>query len=95
MSHYKKYLVEIRLKDWIANKPELVGGRVVSFEEVEATEEYFARHIAFDVFMRKTQTDPEIRKLWRKLNIEINDICTPEAIEIEPEELNNLSIPKI
>lgn len=77
------WLVEIRVKDWIANLPALANGRTVHYVEVEAGNEYAARHAGFDEFQRLVRTNQIIARKWKELNLDFNSICAPEAIIME------------
>lgn len=77
MTNIKIFLVEIRLKDWIAG-----DNRVVAFEQVIAPDEYSARHVGFEQFVTRTKFEPIMRRKWDVLNIRYADICAPDAVEL-------------
>jgi len=77
----KKWLVEIRLKDW---EPPLRGGsRVVEYEEVEAHNEIAARHAGFDQFAARCGFEPAMRKRMQSLGLTQHNCCAPDAVELD------------
>lgn len=76
------WLVEIRLKDWVADIPSLPCGRVVMYVEVLAQSEISARFAGFDEFDRRRKSDPFTKRTWDSLGLTLADVCTPSAIEI-------------
>lgn len=77
------WLVEIRVKDWIANLPMLANGRTIHYVEIEAMDEYAARCAAYDEFQRLVKTNQILARKWKDLNLDFNSICAPEAIIME------------
>ena len=77
MKMQKVYLVEIRTKDWI------VPQQILSLEEVISKDEYYARHMAFDQYMEKVKNRPIAHRKWEQSGLTIQDICAPEAVELE------------
>jgi hypothetical protein len=77
------WLVEVELKVWVADKPNLPNGRTVHYVEVEATTEYAARVYGFEEFEKQLKNDPILKRKWESLHITLQDICTPSAICIE------------
>jgi hypothetical protein len=78
MFNNKEYLVEIRVKDWIS-----INDRIVAYEEVIASDEYYARHAAVDQFVTKTKFSPITKRKWEKMNLSYNDICAADAVIID------------
>lgn len=78
----KVWLVEIGLKDWVADKKECPN-RTVGYVEVLANDEYSARHIGFDEFLLNAQYSPVARRKWESLNLSKHDICAPAAVELD------------
>lgn len=77
----KLWLVEIRLKDW---EPSLRGGsRIVSFEEVMASDEITARHSAFDQFNAKCNYEPAMRLKMKSNGITPHNCCAPDAVQVD------------
>lgn len=74
----KHYLVEIRLKDWIHTE----GSRTLGYEEVEALDEYYARHSGYSQFVNKLKYSPIARRKWEQSKLSLCDICAPDAVEI-------------
>lgn len=77
----KIYMVEIGIKDWIADLP-VIGGRTVCYEEVLAEDEITARYAGFDQFEVKVRYEPVTRLLMKRLGLAVSDCCAPAAIEI-------------
>ena len=75
-----KWLVEIRLKDWEA--PLRGGARIVSFEEVEACDEFEARHAGFNQFSDRARYEPTMRRKMEGWGITPRNCCAPEAVQI-------------
>ncbi len=73
-----KWLVEIRLKDWEPNLSN--GSRIVAYEEVEAFEEYHARHLGFRQFETRFDYEPALRRKMREWCITPSNCCAPEAV---------------
>ena len=80
--HYdKEWLVEIVLKDW---EPDLPGkNRIVTFEEVIAPNEYYARHIAFDQFESRCGYDPIMRRKMQQWGITPYNCCAGATVLID------------
>lgn len=76
-----KWLVEIRLKDWIPTPSD--GNRTIGYEEVTAENNYFARLSGFDQFVNKIKYCPTVRKAMETLNLSREDICAPDAVIID------------
>lgn len=75
------WLVEIRLKDW---KPDLTSGsRTVTYVEVEAIDEYYARSLGFREFEKQIKYSPILRRKMSMHNLELVDCCAPEAVTID------------
>lgn len=72
----KEWLVQIVVKDWIC------GDKHLAYEEVIATEEYYARNIAASQFMTRVQYEPIMRRIFEKRKLTHNDWCVHDAIEI-------------
>jgi hypothetical protein len=83
MTNNPIWLVEIRVKDWVANLPTLANGRTVHYVEVEAGNEIAARHAGFDEFQRLVKFNQIVARMWKDLNLDFNSICAPEAIIME------------
>jgi len=75
-----KWLVEIRLKDWEA--PLRDGTRIVSFEEVKASNEISARHAGFDQFAERARYEPTMRRKMEGWGITSHNCCAPEAVQV-------------
>jgi hypothetical protein len=76
----KEWLVEIRVKDWV-HLPE-GQGRMITYEEVLADNEYHARNIAFDSFSDRIKYDPIMRRKMEQRGLEIKDCCAPDAVAL-------------
>lgn len=74
------WLVEIRLKDWIPSLPD--GGRIVAYEEVQAYDEYYARHAGFDQFAARCIYEPTLRKKMAAWGLTKYSCCAPDAVEL-------------
>ena len=75
------WLVEIRAKDWV---PVPAGvSSVVTYEEVEAPDEYYARHRAFEQFERRIKYEPIARRKFEERGRPITDYCAPDAVRID------------
>jgi hypothetical protein len=74
------WLVEIRLKDWEPNLPG--NGRVVSFEEVVASNEYSARHAGYGQFAARCNFEPVIRRKMLAWGITEHNCCAPDAVQV-------------
>ena len=86
-----RFLVEIRLKDWI---PDLKsGGLVVDYETVElrvGTGERFedlliARRVGYDQFVARAKYTPRLSKLLTDNGLQrwVDFVCAPDAVEID------------
>ena len=76
----KHWLVEIRLKDW---EPTLSNGsRTVAYEEVEALDEYDARHKGFDRFEARCNYEPTMRRMMLANGITQYNCCAAEAVQV-------------
>lgn len=75
-----EWLVEIRLKDWKADLSS--GGRIVSFEEVVAPDDYTARVAGFDQFEKRLKYEPIARRRFKKHGLSLADCCAPDAVQI-------------
>lgn len=74
------WLVEIRLNDW---EPSLPGGtRIVSFEEVLATDEVSARQAGFDQFAARCGYEPAMRRKMKIFGITQYNCYAPEAVQV-------------
>ena len=74
------WLVEIRLKDF---EPNLPGGtRIVSFEEVVASNEIAARHAGFDQFAARCNYEPVMRRKMLNWGITQHNCCAPDAVQV-------------
>lgn len=77
----KEYLVEIRIKTWM---PDLKsGGRVVCYEEVLASDEYYARHIGFEQFETRAKHSPILRRKIESEGLAMSDCCAPDAVVLD------------
>lgn len=77
----KEYLVEIRVKDWIA-VPE-GQSRTIAYEEVLALGDIAARHAGYDQFQHNAKYQPILRRKVEKLGLDIKrDVCAPDAVEL-------------
>lgn len=76
------YLVEIRLKDW-APTPVGLASRVVTYEEVDAADEYFARHSAFEQFETRARYEPILRRKLESYGITVRCCCAPDAVALD------------
>lgn len=81
MQAMKLWLVEIRLKDW---KPDFsaLPSRVLGYEEVEALDEYSARHTGFDQFKRRATYEPRLKEKLSQLGLTHLDYCAPDAVSL-------------
>lgn len=79
----KPYLVEIRLKDWMPDINSLHGKRVVTYVEVLATEEYYARHAGFAEFEKRCKYEPVMKRRMEMYNLLPSDCCAPDALELD------------
>lgn len=77
------WLVEVRLKDWVADIPSLPCGRVVMYVEVLARDEISARFAGFDEFDRRRKSEPVTKRNWDRLGLTLADVCAPSAVVIE------------
>lgn len=76
------WLVEIRLKEWEPDLP--CGGRVVQYEEVEASNEISARFAAFDQFASRCGYEHATRQRMQSLGLTYHNCCAPDAVELTP-----------
>lgn len=76
----KEWLVEIRVKDWIHIPPG--ESRTVAYEEVLASEEYHARHTAFQQFQDRCKYEPVMRRKMATRGLTQTDCCAPDAVEL-------------
>lgn len=81
MAVEKKWLVEIRIKDWIPTPSS--GNRTLHYEEVFSTDEYSARHLGFDTFSDRVKYEPRFKKMLTTLGITIKDTCAPDAVALD------------
>lgn len=72
----KKYLVEIKTKSWVKIPMTLC------YVEVEAEDEYFARHKAFTQFEQELKYKPSARKLMSDNGLTISDIAASDAVQL-------------
>ena len=89
MAH-KKFLVEIRIKDWV---PDLKsGGRVVDYETVQIRgvgdpfeDLLIARHVGYDQFVARAKYTPRLSKLLTDSGLQrwVAFVCAPDAVEID------------
>lgn len=76
----RNWLVEISLKKW---RPDLKsGGRVVTYIEVVAEDEYYARHKGFEVFEKEVKYKPSLRAILNENGLSMSDCCAPDAVII-------------
>jgi hypothetical protein len=73
----KEWLVSIDVKDWIA------GDRNITYEEVLAIDEYYARHTAARQFETRIRYCPIIRRKMEKRGLNDGDWCASAAVEID------------
>ena len=74
------WLVEISLKDW---EPNLPGGtRIVSFEEVVASDEIAARQAGYDQFAARCFYEPIVRRRMCNWGITQHNCCASDAIQL-------------
>ena len=73
----KEWLVSIDVKDWIP------GERIISYEDVIAIDEYYARHKAISQFQTRIKHCPIIRRKMEKRGLTDRDWCASGAIEID------------
>ncbi len=74
------WLVEIRLKDW---EPDIRGvGRIVSFEEVIASNEIGARHAGYEQFANRAMYEPVMRRKLASYGITPHNCCAPDAVQV-------------
>lgn len=78
----RPYLVEIRLKDW-KPIPAALSSRVVTYEEVIATDEYYARHAGFQQFENRSRYEPILRRKLTSYGITAHCCCAPDAVVID------------
>lgn len=71
-----KYLVEIKTKAW------MVPSITVKYLEVEAENEYFARHKAFEEFEQELKYKASARKLMSDNGLTISDIAASDAVQL-------------
>ena len=77
-----QFLVEIRLKDWVST-PSALGGRVVTYEEVEASDEYYARHAGFAQFSKRAKYEPILRRKMERWELATDNCCAPDAVQLD------------
>jgi hypothetical protein len=71
-----KFLVEISTKSWIENP------KIICYKEVEAAEEYAARHKAFRDFENDLKYKPSVKKIMTLNNLEVSDVAASDAVEL-------------
>lgn len=76
----KVWLVEIRFKDWVRLAPG--ESPTVTYEEVEAPDEYSARHAGFSQFEARTKYEPITRRRYEARGCAMVDYCAPDAVEL-------------
>lgn len=69
-----RYLVEIAVK---------YTGQHVEYREVEASDNYYARHIAIDEFNRDCRHMPKKRRELFCSGIHWEQCCAPDSVELE------------
>lgn len=69
----KRFLVEIAVKH---------TGRHVEYREVDAADEYWARHKAIDEFCHEVRYEPAKRRRLAVNGVHYEDCCAPDAVEI-------------
>jgi len=83
----KRWLAEIRIKDWCAPLPD--GSRVFDYEEVEALEcetsmhNVFARYAAMDLVEKRIKYEPSYARRLLSLGLSASDLCSPDAILVD------------
>lgn len=75
------WLVEIRVKDWV-HVPD-GESRTMGYEEVIATNDHYARQIAYDQFKRRCTFEPIMRRRFEQRGLDMTDYCAPDAVELE------------
>ena len=74
------WLIEISLKDF---EPNLPGGtRIVSFEEVVASNEIAARHAGFDQFAARCNYEPVMRRKMLNWGITQHNCRVSDAVQV-------------
>ena len=76
----KEFLVEIRVKDWI-HVPKSIS-RTVTYVEVLAVDEVYARSVGFDEFAKRSKYEPITRRLMETRGLQLEDCCAPDSVEI-------------
>lgn len=72
----KKYLVEIKTKTWV-KKP-----MTICYKEVEAEDEYFARHKAFNLLEQELKYKASVRRLLTDNDLTVKDVAASDAVEL-------------
>ena len=74
------WLIEISLKDW---EPNLPGGtRIVSFEEVVASDEIVARQTGYDQFAARCMYEPIMRRKMYNWGITQYNCCVSDVVQV-------------
>jgi hypothetical protein len=71
-----KYLVAISTKTW------RVPRVTIAYYEVEATDEYYARHRAWNWFENDLKCVPKISKLLEINKVNLNELCAGDSVEL-------------
>lgn len=77
----KKWIVEIRLKDWII--PPQGHSSIICFEEVVAIDEYYARFSGFDQFSTRCRYEPIMRSKMQEMGLTADMCCAPDAVALD------------
>ena len=71
-----KYLVAISTKTW------RVPRITIKYYEIEATDEYYARHRAWNQFEKDLKYVPNISKLLEINKVTLNELCAGDSVEL-------------
>lgn len=74
------WLVEISLKDWEPNLPS--GMRIVSFEEVVASDEIAARQAGYEQFAARCFYEPIMRRKMYNWGITQHNCRVSDAVQV-------------
>lgn len=75
------WLVEIVLKSWVPDIPGV--GRVVTYVEVVASSEAFARNVAINTLENRLKYEPVMKRKFEKWGVTINDCGVSDAVCLE------------
>ena len=72
----KKFLVAICTKTW--HVPFLT----LTYYEIDAEDEYYARHRAWSTFENDLKYKPTMKKLVEKAGIHLDNLCAGDSVEL-------------